>query len=465
MKNISIYLIILLLAACKVSKDVKTPEGAVPATFRDTPADTAGIGKMPWASFFNNPELNTLIAAAIEHNNDLQVAVKDIEAAELTLRQAKLGNVPNVGLQANTSISRYSDNSLNGATISQFLSSSHVEDYTLAVSLSWEADLWGKIRSRKASALASYLQTNEARKAVQTRIVSDVAKGYYNLLMLDAQLSIARQNVLLNDSTLNIIQLQYQSGQVTLLAVQQAQAQKLTAAALVPQFEQLITIQENAISILSGVNPAAVHRQKDLASLPLAEKLSAGIPADLLALRPDVRLAELALQKANAEVGYAKANMYPSLAITAQGGLDAVKLSNWFTIPASLFGIAAGSLTQPLFQQKKLSTLYEVAKVRREQTVISFRQSVLVAAGEVADNLVKIDKLQQQQAFTAERVSTLKQAIQNAQQLFGNGMATYLEVITAQANVLQSELELAGIKKAQLDAGVDLYRAVGGGWQ
>jgi NodT family efflux transporter outer membrane factor (OMF) lipoprotein len=465
MKNISTYLIILLLAACKVSKDVKIPDAAIPATYRNTPADTAGIGKLPWAVFFNNPELNTLIANAIEHNNDLQIAVKDIEAAELTLRQAKLGNVPTVALQATAGISRFSDNSLNGATLSQYLSSSHVEDYTLAASFSWEADLWGKIRSRKASAFAAYLQTSEARKAIQTRIVSDVAKGYYNLLMLDAQLSIARQNVLLNDSTLHIIQLQYESGQVTLLAVQQAQAQKLTAAALIPQFEQLITIQENAISILSGIHPTGIHRQKDLTSLPLAEKTDAGIPADLLSHRPDVRLAELALQKANAEVGYARANMYPSLAITAQGGLDAVKLSNWFTIPASLFGIAAGSLTQPLFQQKKLSTLYEVAKVRREQTVISFRQSVLVAVGEVADNLVKIDKLEQQQAFTADRVKTLQQAIQNAQQLFGNGMATYLEVITAQGNVLQSELELASIKKAQLDARVDLYRAVGGGWQ
>jgi multidrug efflux system outer membrane protein len=465
MKSLNIYLIILLLAACKVSKDVKTPVEAVPATFRDTPADTASIGKMPWASFFNNPELNTLIANAIEHNNDLQIAVKDIEAAELTLRQAKLGNVPSVGIQAGASSSRPSDNSLNGATLSKFLSSTHVEDYTLAVSLSWEADLWGKIRSLKAEALAAYLQTNEARKAVQTRIVSDVAKGYYNLLMLDAQLAIARQNILLNDSTLNIIHLQYEAGQVTLLAVQQAQAQQLTAAALVPQFEQLVSIQENAISILSGVNPGSIQRHNELASLNTEEKLSAGIPADLLSRRPDVRLAELALTKANAEVGYAKANMYPSLAITAQGGLDAVKASNWFTIPASLFGAVAGSLTQPLFQQKKLSTQYEVAKVRREQTVISFRQSVLVAAGEVSDNLVKIDKLQQQQAFTAERVHILQQAISNAQQLFGNGMATYLEVITAQGNVLQSELELANIKKAQLDARVDLYRAVGGGWE
>jgi multidrug efflux system outer membrane protein len=185
----------------------------------------------------------------------------------------------------------------------------------------------------------------------------------------------------------------------------------------------------------------------------------------LLAAGPDVKTAELALNIANAQVGIAKANMYPSLTITATGGVNSFRASNWFNIPASLFGTVAGGITQPLFNQKRLKTQYEVAKVDREKTVLQFRQSVLNAVGEVSDALVTIQKLKEQQLVAANRVTTLQQATGNANLLFRNGMATYLEVITAQGNVLQSELELASIKRAQLSAVSDLYRSLGGGWR
>lgn len=470
MKNLFKYsaVIIVLIAAqlltgCKVSKDIATPDTALPATYRNSPEDTTSIAALPWKSFFEDEELKSLIADALQHNNDLQVAVKNIEASELTFKQAKLGNLPSVNLQATVNSSRPSDNSLNALSLGSF-GKDHIEDYNITASLSWEADIWGKIKSRKAAVLAAYLGTVEARKAIQTRMVSDLSKGYYNLLMLDAQLAIARKNVKLNDSTLNIINLQYQAGQVTSLAVQQAQAQKLTVEGLVPQFEQQITVQENAISILSGRLPNPVSRDIKLESVAVTEKLTTGMPSELLSRRPDVKQAELELSRANADVGYAKANMYPSLTIGAQGGLDAIKASDWFNLPASLFGTVAGGITQPLFQKKQLSTLYRVAKVNREVTVIQFRQSVLVAYGEVSDALVKLDKLKQQQALVTERTGTLQLATRNSQQLFKNGLATYLEVITAQSNVLQSELELAAVKKARLDATVDLYRSLGGGW-
>ena len=185
----------------------------------------------------------------------------------------------------------------------------------------------------------------------------------------------------------------------------------------------------------------------------------------MLNRRPDIRQMELALDVANANVGIAKASMYPSLIITASGGINSFKASNWFSIPASLFGLAAGGLTQPLFQRNQLKTQFEVSKVERERTVIQFRQSVLYAVGEVSDALVKIEKLKEQQDIAALRVRTLGQAITNANLLFQSGMANYLEVITAQSNVLQSELELVAIKRAQLEANVDLYRSLGGGWK
>lgn len=311
--------------------------------------------------------------------------------------------------------------------------------------------------------MATYLQTEEARKAIQTRLVANVAQGYYRLLMMDAQFDIAKKNLALNDSTLNIITMQFNAGQVTSLAIQQAKAQQLVAAQLIPRLQQDITIQENALSVLTGRLPASVARLASLRKATLPDQLSAGFPSAMVSRRPDVKSAELALALANARVGVAKASMYPSLNITASGGLNSFKASNWFNIPASLFGVVAGGITQPLLQKRELKTQYELAKIEREKSVIQFRQSVLYAVSEVSDELIKIEKLQQQYDISKARVAALQQAVQNAGLLFKSGMATYLEVITAQSNSLQSELELAAIKTAQLNAAVELYRTLGGG--
>jgi multidrug efflux system outer membrane protein len=465
MKHIYIITAVFIFAGCKVSKDVGVPENAVPVTYRGSiGSDTSSVATLPWKDFFSDPDLQTLIAEGLSNNFDLQVAIKNIESARLVLQQAKQGNVPTLGVQASATTNRPSDNSLNGLSLNQFLGSQHIEDYTLAVLTSWEADIWGKIKNQKAAALAGYLQTEEARNLLQTQIVSDISKGYYNLLMLDAQLAIARKNIDLNDSTILIIQFQFEAGQVTSLALQQAKAQRLTAAALVPRFEQDIAVQENALSILTGKTPDSIKRGLDLENASLMDSLSAGVPSSLLSRRPDVKYSELALSRANANVGYAKASMYPSLTITAQGGLNAFKASSWFNIPASLFGTATAGLTQPVFQHRALRTQYEVAKITRDQTVIRFRQSVLVAVEEVSDALIKLDRLREQQTLISRRVSTLQEATQNARMLFNNGLANYLEVITAQGNVLQSELEMVTVKKSRLDAAIDLYRSVGGGW-
>jgi len=262
-----------------------------------------------------------------------------------------------------------------------------------------------------------------------------------------------------------MIKLQFDAGQVTSLAIQQAEAQRLVAAGIIPQLEQAIALQENALSILTGKIPGAITLASKLEELTMPEHLSVGIPSEMVATRPDVRVAELALNVANARVGVTKANMYPSLTITATGGLNSLKASNWFTLPASLFGTVAGGIAQPLFQRKQLRTQYNLSLVDRERVVLQFRQSVLTALGEVSDELVKIDKLQEQYSFSKQRVLTLQTAVKNANLLFKNGMATYLEVITAQSNSLQSELELAAVKAAELTAAVELYRALGGGVQ
>jgi multidrug efflux system outer membrane protein len=460
--------VLIILTGCNVSKNVETPKAALPDTFRSAAAttDTASVGDIPWKNFFTDATLQKLIDSAIVKNYDMQLAIKNIEASQLLVKQVKWNYVPQADLNVTANTTRPSDNSLTGLSLAQYgIASKHIEDYSANISLSWEADIWSKIRNQNKSALAAYLQTAEAKKLVQTNIVSDVSQGYYNLLMLDDQLTIAKKNVALNDSTLRIIKLQYDAGQVTLLAVQQAQGQQMAAAELIPQFERDITLQENALQILTGELPGRVARNSRLDDISFTENLSAGIPSAMVSRRPDVRSQELALTIANAKVGINKAEMYPALRITAQGGINSFKASNWFNIPASLFGIVGGSVLQPLLDHKELKTQYEVAKVEREKTVIEFRQSVLTAVGEVSDALVKIDKLKAQQTIAADRLKTLQQATANSKLLFQNGMANYLEVITAQGNVLQSELELASIKRSELSAVSELYKALGGGWK
>ncbi|RZK75141.1 MAG: efflux transporter outer membrane subunit [Pedobacter sp.] len=457
-------LIVFVLGGCKISKDVTLPASAVPETFRNSnQVDSSSIASISIQDFFTQAGVKELIDTALVRNYDLQLALKNIESADLLFRQSKLGNLPDLRLQVTANSNRPSDNSLNGLSASQFLNTRHIEDFNANIGLVWEADIWGKIKSQKHAALATYLQTAEAKKAIQTRLIANVAQGYYKLLMMDAQMAAAKRNLALSDSTLRIIKLQFDAGQVTSLAIQQAEAQQLVAAQLIPQLEQNITIQENGLSILAGKLPGPVSRLMSLEQTKIPEQLTAGIPSEMVSRRPDVKSAELSLNIANAKVGIAKAGLYPALSITAGAGLNSFRASDWFNIPASLFGIVAGGITQPIFQRKQLKTQYELAKIDREKVVIVFRQSVLNAVGEVSDELIKIEKLKTQYDISSRRVSTLQQAVKNSNLLFRNGMATYLEVITAQSNSLQSELELAAIKTAQLNAGVELYRSLGGG--
>ncbi|PTR01632.1 NodT family efflux transporter outer membrane factor (OMF) lipoprotein [Mucilaginibacter yixingensis] len=470
MKTNSIYIYAALLAltisACKVGKNYQRPAVDLPQQFNAVAtADTSSIATLEYKQFFADTTLQNLIDRGIKYNYDLQIALKRIDIAGEQVKQAKLLLLPNLNLQVSGQYNRPSDNSLNGKSASGFLGSNHIEDYNANLALTWELDTWGKIRRQKEAVLAQYLQTYEATKAVQTRLVSDIAQGYYNLLMLDKQLNIAKQNLRLSDTTLQLTQLLKNAGEVNLLAVQQADAQRHTTALLIPQLEQSITIQENALQILTGQLPASVTRHTGIDNSQLPTALPTGVPAGLLSRRPDVRSQEMALKAANAQVGAAQGQMYPSLSITAQGGLESLKSSTWFNIPASLFGIATGSILQPLLNHRSLKTQFETAKLQRDQAGLQFRQSVLNAVGEVSNALVQNEKLQQQRVIASAQVDTLHKAVKNAQLLFKSDMANYLEVITAQTNALQAELNLASIQRQQAGAVVELYRSLGGGWR
>lgn len=429
-----------------------------------TATDTTSIADIKWREFFNEKELIQLVDEALIKNSNLLIVEKNINIANLQLKQSKWGNIPQINAFINASSNRLSENSLNGVSTNLFLGQNHIEDYSAGLNLSWEIGIWGKIRNQKKRALAMYLQTTEAKKALQTAVVANVSKGYYNLLMLDAQLEIAKKTVKLNDSISFFVNLQYESGLVNLLAKEQTEAQRLVAAKLIPQIEQNIQIQENSLSILTGTFPDVKTRKEKLDSILINTNLSSGIPSQLLEKRPDVKSAELALKAADAKVGIAKSNFYPTINITAVGGVNSFESNNWFTMPASLFGNLAGGITAPLLNGKKIRVQYKIAEEQREQSVINFRQTVLVAVVEVSNALVVINKLEEQYNITNERQIKLKSAVFNANMLFKSGMATYLELIIAQSSLLQAELELANIKKDLLSANVELYRALGGGW-
>ena len=457
---------ITIMHACKVGQNYSRPPLELPDQYRNSTIRVdSSIANIPWKKFFTDTTLQELIDSAVAKNFDMMIAMKNIESAQQVLRQARLGQWPTISGQIAVASNRPSDNSLNGLNAGQFLGTKHVEDYNANIAIAWEADIWGKIRRQKEAALYNYIQTAEVRKAVQTRLVADVAQGYYNLLALDAQLEVAKKNYVLDDSTVRIIRLQFDAGQATSLAIEQADAQKLAAALLIPALEQDIAVQENALRVLSGELPSAINRNETISEFHVNEIFSTGVPAEMVSLRPDVRANELALQEANARVGIAQANMYPTLAITATGGVNSFKVTNWFNIPASLFGLASASITQPIFQRRQLKTQYELAKIDRERSVIQFRQAVLNAVGEVSDALIRVEKLREQRDIASARADTLLNATRNARMLFKNGMANYLEVITAQATALQSQLQVADLKRQHLNSLVDLYRSLGGGWR
>ena len=368
-KIVMIAILITTIISCKVSKDIETPKDAFPENFRNASVskDTTSIADLEWKNFFTEKDIIQLIDSAVTRNNDLQIATKNIEIAQYRFTQSKWGNVPQVNLNVSASTSNPSDNSFTGKNLGQALGQNHIDDYSAGATLSWEADIWGKIKNQKKGAFAGYLQSEEVKKALQTTIVANVSKGYYNLLMLDAQLEIAKQNYKLNDSTTNIIKLKYDAGQVTSLAIQQSEAQKLVSAQLIPQLEQNIAIQENALSVLTGSFPNSKTRTTRLSALEVKNNNAIGIPSSLVSRRPDVKSAELALKVANANVGITKADLYPALRITAQGGVNSFETSNWFNIPASLFGTVAGGLTQPLLNNKKVRTQYNIAVAEREK--------------------------------------------------------------------------------------------------
>ena len=459
------FLLVLIAGACRVGKDYQRPQLGMPDQFRTTHSTDTTLSQVPDVkSFFKDINLQALIDTAILQNNDLSIAVKNIESAQAVLKKVRLNYLPDLNAQITANQNTSSANSLAGIGNEQFIGSRSVKDFSASLGLSWEIDVWGRIRREKQEALAMLLQMQEVRRAVQTQLVADVANGYYNLLMLDRQLEIAVQSRQLSDSTLAIINAQYKVGEANLLSIRQARAQLELTAQLIPQIQQSIQVQENALSLLCGTYAHHIIRQP-IQQEAILEISDEAYDVSILAVRPDVHAAELALEAANARVGIANAQMYPALSITASGGLNSFKASNWLSVPGALFGSVAGGLTQPVFQRRSLKTRYEQAVIEREKAVITFRQAVLQGYTEVSDALIINQSLNEQLLAAERRQQALQEGIGAASVMFKNGMVNYLEVLTVENSYLQTRLNLAQLSREKSGAVIEVYRALGGGWK
>ncbi len=454
-----------LLMSCAVGKKYTRTDLQIPETYKESVQVTGDTVVLPWKTFFKDPKLIGLIDKALSRNNEVNVALKNIEQLDLIYKQAKLGLMPTLDITAGANRSWASKNTLNGSLNEQFVGTKYMDDFSAALRLSWEVDIWGKAKMQKESAAAEYFGQKENLNAIKSRIVVQVAQAYYNLISLDEQLKIAEQNIELSDNTLKMMNLQFTAGQINSLAVQQSEAQKKTAELLIPLAKQNISIQENALSILCGEYPAKIERQGDLKTMIPENKLSEGLPAQLLSRRPDLKMAEFNVISLNSKTGLAKAAMYPSISLSPQIGVNSNKFSSWFDIPGSITKAIAANLAAPIFQKKQLKTAYDTALIEQEKAAINFKQSVMTAVGEVSDAMAKSKSSSDRLQLLEQRTAILDKGINDALKLYKSGMATYLEVITAQNNKLQNDLEAINVTLEKLNAEVDLYRALGGGVQ
>lgn len=453
----------MILTSCVVGKKYSRTELNAPEKYREELTVTGDTVLHSWKKYYKDPLLVDLIEKALVKNNEVLIAVKSMEQLDLSYKQAKLSLLPTLDFDAAGSRSYLSKNSLNGSLSAQFTSKDYMDDYSANLRMSWEVDIWGKAAMQKRDAKAAYFAQKENLSALKTRIIVQVAQSYYNLLGLDEQLKIAQKNIELSDNTLQMMKLQYNSGSISSLAVNQTEAQKKTAELLVPLAKANIAVQENALQILCGEYPNTITRSGNLNVDEFAFEMPAGIPASLLSRRPDVKASEYAVMSATAKTGLAKATMYPTLSLNPSIGINSFEFDNWFNFPGSVTKNIAANLAQPIFQKKALRTAYEVAVLEQEKAVVQFKQSFITAVGEVSDAMSQLKYADERIKLAEEKAVSLEKATADASLLYKSGMANYLEIIAAQNSALQNELDVVAIKLEKLNASINLYRALGGG--
>lgn len=454
-KILLVVVLTMIMVSCKVTQPYRRAAGvAGNDLYRDVnTTDTTTIADIPWRQMFRDTLLQELISEGISNNNDLKIAVTRIRAAEANYQQSKAAFFPSLSANASATAQKLPTYQLGSSNI-----------YQLYMSSSWEVGVWGKLKSAKRAALAALLQSDAYRRAVQTQLIANIATSYYALQAYDAQLQTTIATVENRKQDVETMKILKESDVVTGAAVVQSQANQYSVAITIPDIKQNIRETENAICILLGRSPGSIARDS-LKNESAAVDLKTGIPVQLLANRPDVQEAEYQLRNATELTNVARTYFYPSLNLTAEGGLGSNTLSHFFDA-SNILGNVIGGLTQPVFNNGLNKQRLRVAQAQQEEYLYTFRQTLLTAGQEVSNALFDYQTASDKIALRGEQILYLQKSVEFTKALLRYTATTnYTDVLTSEQSLLAAQLNSISDKLQQLQAVVTLYRSLGGGWK
>jgi outer membrane protein, multidrug efflux system len=462
---------LLLAAGCSLPPSLvhRQENKTIPAAY-NTQNDTINSGKIKWKSFFTDPYLNALIDTALQNNQEYNIMMQEINIAQNEIRGRKGEYLPFLGIGAGAGVDKSGRYTRNGALEKNLRLDPGKEnpeplpDFMIGLNASWELDIWKKLRNAKKSAVLRYLATVEGRNFMVTNLTAEIANSYYELMALDNELDILKKNIEIQQNALEIVKMQKEAAKTTELAVRKFEAEVLKNQAHQYYLMQQITETENRINFLVGRFPQPVQRNSQSFSSLLPETIHSGIPSQLLSNRPDIKQAELELAASKLDVKAARANFYPSLRITAGVGYQAFNPQFIFQSPESMIYSAAGELMAPLINRNAIKAYYYSATSKQIQNVYNYERAILRAHIEVVNQLSNITNLEKSYGLKEKQVQALTQSIDISTGLFKSARADYMEVLMTQRDALESRFELIETKMLQMHAMVNIYRALGGGW-
>jgi outer membrane protein, multidrug efflux system len=450
----------LFLSGCAVGPNYVRPKVDVPSDFRgvEGAAQQASFADLPWWDVFKDEQLKYLVQTALTNNYDLAIAVKRIEQSRQIAAQARAQYFP-----AGAYSVRASDGKNEFAPVDPNAPGGSKEAFIGVVGAAWEADLWGRIRRLNEAARAQYLATEEARRGVMLSLVSELAQAYFQLLDLDLQLDIAKQTTNSFDETLHFFTTRLEGGVASKLETSRAAAARATAASFIPELERQIAVTENEISVLLGQNPHPITHTAKLLDQIIPPEVPAGLPSALLERRPDLLTAEQQVRAANAKIGVATASFFPQIGLTAVLGRASTPLSSLSSGQSNLWSIA-GDVSGPIYQGGALLAKKREAVTVWEQAKLQYEQTALSAFQDVSNALISRQKYEAIRVQQMQAVESYRESVQVALQRYTSGKASYYEVLEAQQDLFPAEISLAVTELNRRIVVVQLYRALGGGW-
>lgn len=470
-KYIGIAGISVAFASCSIPHIVgRNANKTVPVNYSNNAPDTTNTARLKWSEYFNDPALISLINAALKNNQELNITLQEIEIARNEIRARKGEYLPFVGIRAGAGVDKVPRYTSRGAveSSSEMIPGEEIPDplpdYRAAAYATWEADIWHKLHNAKKAAVNRYLASIEGKNFLITELIAEIANSYYELLALDNQLVIVKKNIEIQSNALEIVKLQKEATRVTELAVRKFEAEVLSTKSLQYDIQQKITETENRINFLAGRYPQHIERNDEAFNAFVPAAIHAGLPSQLLSNRPDIRRAEHQLEAAKLDVKVAKARFYPSLGLSASIGYQAFNPSYFLKMPESVLFSLAGELAAPLVNRNAIKAGYYTASAQQVQAAFNYERTLLNAYKEVANQLSNLSNLEKSYDLKSKEVAALTQSIDISNDLFRSARADYMEVLMTQRDALKSKFELVETKQRQLSALVNIYQALGGGW-